>query len=49
VRDYLLANAAAALWVIESSPLPEAIARAASAIDSGAAARLLDRWTSDRM
>jgi anthranilate phosphoribosyltransferase len=48
VRDYLLANAAAALWVVESSPLGEATDRAASAIDSGAAARLLDRWASDR-
>jgi anthranilate phosphoribosyltransferase len=48
VRDYLLANAAAALWVVESSPLRDATARAASAIDSGAAARLLDRWASDR-
>jgi anthranilate phosphoribosyltransferase len=47
VRDYLLANAAAALWVVESSPLREATAWAASAIDSGAAARLLDRWASD--
>jgi anthranilate phosphoribosyltransferase len=47
VRDYLLANAAAALWVIESSPLREATARAASAIDSGTAARLVDRWACD--
>jgi anthranilate phosphoribosyltransferase len=44
VRDYLLANTAAALWVVDQCPLREAVARAATAIDSGAAARLLDRW-----
>ncbi len=44
VRDYLLANAAAALWVTSPAELPELVARAAEAIDSGAAARLLDRW-----
>jgi anthranilate phosphoribosyltransferase len=44
VRDYLLANAAAAIWVVEPAPLREIVARAAAAIDSGAAARLLDRW-----
>jgi anthranilate phosphoribosyltransferase len=44
VRDYLLANAAAALWVVESTPLGEAVARAAAVIDSGAATRLLVRW-----
>ena len=46
VRDFLLANAAAALWVVDPSPLREAVARAAAAIDSGQAARLLDRWAS---
>ncbi len=44
VRDYLLANAAAALWVVEGSPLREGISRAAAAIDSGIAAGLLQRW-----
>ena len=44
VRDYLLANTAAAFWVVDRCPLREAVARAAAAIDSGAAARLLDRW-----
>lgn len=44
VRDYLLANTAAALWVVEQSPLPDCVARAARAIDSGAAVRLLNRW-----
>jgi anthranilate phosphoribosyltransferase len=44
VRDYLLANAAAALWVVDQSPLREAVARAAATIDSGAAAGLLERW-----
>ena len=44
VRDYLLANTAAALWVVDRCHLREAVARGATAIDSGAAARLLDRW-----
>jgi anthranilate phosphoribosyltransferase len=44
VRDYLLANAAAALWVVEQHSLREGVSRAAEAIDSGGAARLLDRW-----
>lgn len=44
VRDYLLANAAAALWVIDPTSLPEKVARAGAAIDSGNAARLLSRW-----
>ena len=48
VRDYLLANAAAALWVVEPSPMPEAVSRAAASIDSGAASRLLDRWAGFR-
>jgi anthranilate phosphoribosyltransferase len=46
VRDFLLANAAAALWVVEPCPLRDAAARAARAIDSGDAARLLSRWAS---
>jgi anthranilate phosphoribosyltransferase len=44
VRDYVLANSGAALWVTGVSSLREGTDRAASAIDSGAAARLLDRW-----
>jgi anthranilate phosphoribosyltransferase len=44
VRDYLLANTAAALWVVDQRSLREGVSRAATAIDSGAAARLLDRW-----
>jgi anthranilate phosphoribosyltransferase len=45
VRDIVLANAAAALWTIEPCSLPEAVARSAYAIDSGAVARLLERWS----
>jgi anthranilate phosphoribosyltransferase len=48
VRDYVLANAAAALWVAGQSSLREGVARAAAAIDSGAAARLLSRWSEVR-
>jgi anthranilate phosphoribosyltransferase len=48
VRDYILANAAAALWVVEPSSLRDAVERAAEAIDSGAAARLLGRWAAFR-
>jgi len=44
VRDYVLANSAGALWVTGRFSLREGVARAASAIDSGAAARLLERW-----
>jgi anthranilate phosphoribosyltransferase len=46
VRDYVQANAAAALWVVEPCPLREAVARAAGAIDAGDAAHLLIRWAS---
>ena len=45
VREIVLANAAAALWTIAPCPLPQAVARAARAIDSGAAARLVERWS----
>jgi anthranilate phosphoribosyltransferase len=45
VRDYVLANSAAALWVTGMSSLREGVARAAVAIDSGAAAGLLSRWS----
>jgi anthranilate phosphoribosyltransferase len=44
VRDTVLANAAAALWVVEPGDLADKVARAAEAVDSGRAARLLDRW-----
>jgi anthranilate phosphoribosyltransferase len=43
-RDMVLANAAAALWVTGEPALKDAVARAAEAIDSGRAARLLERW-----
>ncbi len=45
VRDYVLANGAAGLWVTDQTPLSEGVSRAATAIDSGAAARLLARWS----
>lgn len=44
VRDTVVANAAAALWVVAPVGLTAAAARAADAIDSGRAAGLLDRW-----
>jgi anthranilate phosphoribosyltransferase len=44
VREVVLANAAASLWTIAPVPLAEAVDRAARAIDSGAAARLVERW-----
>ena len=44
VRDYILANSAAALWVTGQCSLREGTRLAASAIDSGAATRLIDRW-----
>ena len=44
VREYLLANSAAALWTVHELPLREAVGRAADALDSGRAARLLARW-----
>ena len=37
MRDYILANSAAALWVARQTSLREGTALAASAIDSGAA------------
>jgi anthranilate phosphoribosyltransferase len=45
VREIVLANAAAALWTVTPCPLPEAVHRAARAIDSGAATRLVERWS----
>lgn len=45
VRDVVLANAAAALKLVEKvENLLEGVARAAEAIDRGDAARLLERW-----
>jgi anthranilate phosphoribosyltransferase len=45
VRDFLLANSAAAFWTLGRFTLREGVALAASAIDSGAAQRLVTRWT----
>ena len=45
VREIVLANAAAGLWTISPCPLPQAVHRAATAIDSGAARALLRRWS----
>lgn len=47
VRDYLLANAAAALWVVDRAPPSRSVIRAAAAIDSAQAAGLLRRWATD--
>ncbi|HWE36156.1 MAG TPA: anthranilate phosphoribosyltransferase [Isosphaeraceae bacterium] len=45
VRDVVLANAAAALLVAgRVATLSEGVARAAAAIDSGAAGRIMERW-----
>jgi anthranilate phosphoribosyltransferase len=44
VRDYVLANCAAALWVAGRSSLRDGAALAAAAIDAGSAAELLERW-----
>lgn len=44
VREYILANAAAALWTVRQTPLRQAVEQAADALDSGSAERLLDRW-----
>jgi anthranilate phosphoribosyltransferase len=45
VREIVLANAAAALWTVAPVALPEAVARAARAIDSGATTRLVEQWS----
>jgi anthranilate phosphoribosyltransferase len=55
VRDIVLLNAAAAMAATAGVPGPEALtsalaggyARAAEAVDSGAASALLDRWISE--
>ncbi len=45
VRDWVIANAAAALWVCSGrSTLATCVTSAWAAIDSGRAANLLDRW-----
>lgn len=44
IRDMILANAAAALWVVKPAPLDQLVAHAAQAVDSGAAAQLLHNW-----
>lgn len=43
-RRYILANAAAALWTVDETPLRQAVDRAAEAIESGRATELLERW-----
>jgi anthranilate phosphoribosyltransferase len=48
VRDYVLANCAAALWVTGQGSLRDTVSQAAGVIDSGAAARLLARWAEIR-
>ncbi len=45
VRQIVLANTAAALWALAPGSLREGVDRAARAIDSGAAARLVERWS----
>jgi anthranilate phosphoribosyltransferase len=45
VRGIVLANAAAALWALNPGSLRSGVDRAAHAIDSGAAALLLKRWS----
>jgi anthranilate phosphoribosyltransferase len=55
VRDAVLLNAAGALVAFDGAPaelgaaFPGALERAAAALDSGAAARLLDRWAAYSM
>jgi anthranilate phosphoribosyltransferase len=44
VRDYILANSAAALWVTGRHSLREGVELATAAVDSGAAAGVLERW-----
>jgi len=44
VRDYIVANSAAALWVTGRHALRDAAEVATVAIDSGAAAGVLERW-----
>lgn len=45
VREIVLANSAAALWALAPGSLRDGVSRAAGAIDSGAASRLLERWS----
>jgi anthranilate phosphoribosyltransferase len=44
VRDYVLANSATAIWTTGRLSIRDGMEMAASAIDSGAATRLLERW-----
>jgi anthranilate phosphoribosyltransferase len=44
VRDYIVANSAAALWITGRYALREGAELAATAINSGAAALVLERW-----
>jgi anthranilate phosphoribosyltransferase len=46
IRDTILANAAAALWVVEPVELSQAMLRASDVVDSGQARELLSRWRS---
>ena len=45
VRDYLLANTAAALWVVDQCSLREGVSRAADGHRLGSRRRLLSRWS----
>ncbi len=49
VRDYLLANSATAIWTTGRLSIRDGMEMAASAIDSGAATRLLERCASLRL
>jgi len=44
VRDMILANSAAALWVAGETDLERGVERASRAIDTGAAQDILERW-----
>jgi anthranilate phosphoribosyltransferase len=44
VRDFVLANSATALWTMGHLSIGDGMAMASSAIDSGAATRLLEQW-----
>ncbi|MDR3638255.1 MAG: anthranilate phosphoribosyltransferase [Isosphaeraceae bacterium] len=44
VRDMVLANSAAALWIATGQDLRTAVDRAASAVDNGSARTLIERW-----
>lgn len=44
IRDTVIANAAAALWVIGQGDMERAVARAQEAVDSGRASSLVQKW-----